>query len=69
MVDVAFRKLISQTEEHIDSLKFAIDRLEQRKFKNKHSVEMIRSLTLMSEASTARKLLLEKLIADDERFG
>lgn len=65
MGESLFNKLIRQTEEHIEALSLAIGQLEKRTFKCQHTHEMQRAFALMSEASAARKHLLEKLIKED----
>jgi hypothetical protein len=65
MGEAVFNKLIRQTEEHVDTLVAAMGKLDERKIKSKHTLEMIRAFALMSEASAARKQILEKLIEED----
>lgn len=66
MGDMVLNQLIRQTDEHIDALVSAIGRLDKRLHKSKHTYEMMRAFALMSEASTARRKLLEKLIKEDQ---
>lgn len=66
MGDMVFTQLIRQTDEHIDALVSAIGRLDKRLHKCKHTHEMMRAFALMSEASAARRKLLEKLIKEDQ---
>lgn len=61
-----FNRLILQTEEHINALESAMVVLDQRQVKSKHTAEMRRAFALMSEASAARRKLLEKLIKEDQ---
>lgn len=66
MGDMVFNQLLRQTDEHIDALVSAIGRLDKRIHKCKHTHEMMRAFALMSEASAARRKLLEKLIKEDQ---